>query len=88
MTLTKEQMKEARQFCKANGIDPKKINKEIGYGFWMEECNGTLEGYLNWTLNYERSETKGETLRQLFIEGDKKSPVKRMFREVKENTFG
>lgn len=47
MKLSTQQVKEAKNFCKANGIDPKKVNAQLGWGFWEENCNSTFEGYLN-----------------------------------------
>lgn len=55
MTLSKEQLKEAKRFCKENSIDSTRVKKELGNGFWSEECNSTFEGYLNYLLNFKSS---------------------------------
>lgn len=84
MKLTKEQIKIAKQFCKDNGLDPKQVAKEMGNGFWLEECKGSLEGY----LNYLKTNTNdGSRLRQILIDIRRKSPVQKMYREVKATTL-
>lgn len=50
MTLTTQQVKEARKICKANGIYPELVTKEFGNVFWNETCGGTFEGYINYLL--------------------------------------
>lgn len=52
MTLTKEQIKTAKQACIENGKNPKFVQKELGQGFWDELCNGTFEGYISWLIGY------------------------------------
>lgn len=51
MTLTKEQIKIAKQFIKDNNICDK-VEKEIGNGFWADKCGGTFEGYLSFLANH------------------------------------
>lgn len=51
MRLSKEQVKEAKNFCKANGLNTNLVNKDLGNGFWSENCKGTFEGYLENLLN-------------------------------------
>lgn len=48
MTLTAEQIKIAKNLCKELGLSVKLVNKDLGNGFWSEDCNGTFEGYLTY----------------------------------------
>ena len=84
MTLTTEQVKQARKFCKENGINPKEVSKELGHGFWTDQCQGTFEGYLSYLLN---DNSNGSILLSGLREAAKKSPVNRMYTELKETTF-
>ena len=51
MTLTTEQVKAAKKACKENGLNPKLVNKEIGNGFWVDDCKSSFEGYVSFLLN-------------------------------------
>ena len=84
MTLTPEQVKEARKFCKANGINPKEVSKELGNGFWDDKCNGTFEGYLQYMLN---DNSNGSILLAGLREAAKTSHVNAMYNELKETTL-
>lgn len=68
MILTKEQIKEAKKILKANGLNPALVSKEIGNGFWIEECNSSFEGYVNHLLN---SKNDGSILKAAFEQSTK-----------------
>ncbi len=84
MKLSKEQIKIAKKFFKDNGLNPKDVRSELGQGFWLDECKGTFEGYLNYKKNDKRD---GSILGQLMADGLRKSPVQKMYNEIKETTF-
>ena len=50
MTLTSEQIKTAKTICKENGLNPKAVSKELGNGFWAEQCKSSFEVYIFWLL--------------------------------------
>lgn len=46
MKLSREQLKQARQFCKDNNIDVRFLCNDFTPAYWEENCGGTFEGYL------------------------------------------
>ena len=48
MNFTAAQIKFAKEICKQNGINPKVVTKSVGYGFWIDRCGGTFEGYIRY----------------------------------------
>ena len=67
MTLTSQQVREARKICKENGIYPEMVTKTFGDVFWNETCGGTFEGYINYLLNGTK-QFNGSITTQLFNE--------------------
>lgn len=67
MTLTSEQIKTAKRICKENGLNPKVISKELGQGFWAEECKSSFEGYMIWIL-VDSNKFDGSITRRIFAQ--------------------
>lgn len=47
MTLTPAQLKEVRKAAKELNVDIK-ITKEIGHGFWVDQCQSSIVGFIEW----------------------------------------